>query len=407
MALELERRFPKEEILEMYLNSVYFGEGAFGVQEAAETYFGKNASQLTVAESALLTAILPAPSTLSPISGNRTRAFERQRNVLKLMKDEGYITEAQYEAALDEDIRFAEQQESRNGIAPHFALMVRDQLIEKYGENRVARSGFKVKTTLNSDWQRFAETTVKNQVAALIRNKATNGALVAIDPKTGEVLALVGSHDWFDEDNGKINMAVRPRQPGSSFKPLVYAQGLEDRLITAGTVLKDEEKDFGGGYKPQNYDRSFRGDVTVRRALANSLNIPAVEVMSKVGVRDMLNQAEDLGITTLNPDRDYGLALVLGAGEVPLIQMTSAYSAFANQGELYAPILILEVKDKNNKSVFKENSNPKRVWSEGTSYIISSILSDATARAEVFGSSLTINRQAAVKTGKQTITKTP
>lgn len=398
LAIEIERRFTKEEVLEMYLNSIYFGEGAFGVQEAAEVYFGKSAAELTVAESALLAAILPAPSALSPISGNRTRAFERQKVVLRLMKEQGYITQSEYETALKEKITFQEQQESRNQLAPHFALMVRDQLIEQYGESTISRSGFHVKTTLNSDWQKYAETTVENQVKTLRANKATNAALVAIDPKSGEVLALVGSHNWSDENNGKINMAVRARQPGSSFKPLVYALALEEREITAGTVIEDKEKDFGG-YKPKNYDNSFRGNVTIRRALANSLNIPAVEVMQMVGVNKMVNKSTDLGITTLSTKQDYGLSLVLGSGEVPLIEMTSAYSAFANMGERFEPILVLEVRDKNKKVIFTNEAESDRVWTPEVSYIISSILSDAKARAEVFGGALTINRQAAVKTG--------
>jgi membrane peptidoglycan carboxypeptidase len=221
-----------------------------------------------------------------------------------------------------------------------------------------------------------------------------------MDPSSGEVVALVGSYDWSDQETGKINMAVVPRQPGSSFKPLVYATALEEKLITAGTILKDEKTDFGGGYSPKNFDGTFRGDVSIRRALAISLNIPAVEVMQKVGVNTMLSKARMLGITTLSRDRDYGLSLVLGSGEVPLIEMTNAYAAFAGEGELPERKIILEVRDKNKKTIYTNKSvSKKRVWDVGTAYIISSILSDSQARSEVFGTALDISRKAAVKTG--------
>lgn len=399
LALEIERRFSKEDILEMYLNTVYFGEGAFGVQEASETYFGENSADLTLAQSSLLAAILPAPSALSPISGNRERAFERQQIVLDLMEEQGYITAAQKTQAADQTISFNEQVEDATIQAPHFALMVKEELIKKYGEQEIANSGYKVKTTIDLEWQEYAETTVANQVNRLATSDVTNGAAVAIDPKTGEILTLVGSHDWFDESNGKINMAIRPRQPGSSFKPIVYAKALEERLITPATQLEDKAITFPGGYKPENYDKRFRGDVLVRFALANSLNIPAIHVQEKVGVPETLKFAKSLGITTLSDDRDYGLALVLGAGEVPLTQMTSAYGAFAYEGVLAESTTILEIKDKNNKTIYTHDPETKTVLSDDVAFLISSILSDNSARAEVFGNSLTISRTAAVKTG--------
>ncbi len=341
LALEIERRFSKEDILEMYLNTVYFGEGAFGVQEAAETYFGENSTEITLAESALLTAILPAPSALSPVSGNRERAYERQRIVLSLMEQQGYITASEREEAESQTLTFAEQVEDATVQAPHFALMVKDELIKRYGEQSIANSGYKVKTTIDLDWQAYAATTVRNQVNRLAASDVTNGAAVVLDPRNGEIKALVGSHNWFNETNGKINMAIRPRQPGSSFKPIVYAKALDERLITPATVLEDKEITFPGGYKPQNYDNRFRGDVLVRFALANSLNIPALLVQEKVGIPATLDFAEDLGITTLNKDGDYGLALVLGAGGVPLIEMTRAYGVFANNGVLTEQVKIV------------------------------------------------------------------
>jgi 1A family penicillin-binding protein len=398
LALEIERRFSKQDILEMYLNTVYFGEGAFGVEEAAESYFNKHASDLTLSESALLTAILPAPSALSPISGNRDRAFERQKLVLSLMKVQGFITEEQETAAADRKLTFTQQAVDDTVQAPHFALMVKDELIKRYGEQRVANSGFKVKTTIDLDQQIYAENTVENQVDRLRGSDVSNGAAVAMDPKTGEILALVGSHNWFDDSNGKINMAIRPRQPGSSFKPIVYAKAFEEKILTPASVLEDKAINIGG-YKPKNYDGRFRGNVLVRFALANSLNIPAVLALEKVGVPDALDMARDLGITTLTNERDYGLALVLGAGEVPLLQMTNAYGVFANDGVRVEPTTILEIKDKNDRSIYRHDPEQRTVVDDGVAYLISSILSDNPARAEVFGSALTISRPAAVKTG--------
>jgi 1A family penicillin-binding protein len=399
LALEVERRFSKDDILEMYLNSVYFGEGAFGIEDAAKTYFNKEASDLDLAESALLAGILPAPSAYSPISGDREKAFLRQRLVLSEMQKQGYITKEEEEKAVSEDIIFNTEHKDVSVKAPHFALMVKDELIKKYGEQTVARSGYTVTTTLSLADQLFAETTVKNQIARLKYNHATNGALVAMDPGTGEILALVGSHDWFDDNNGKINMALAPRQPGSSFKPIIYAAGISQKVITAATELDDKPITFAGGYKPKNYDGKFRDHVLVRFALANSLNIPSLHVMERVGVANGISFAKKLGITSINPNQDYGLPLVLGDANVPLLQMTDAYSVFAGAGYLTKPTTIINVKDKNGKVIFTNTPSRIFVLDSGTSFIISSILSDNAIRAETFGNALTISRPAAVKTG--------
>ncbi len=398
LAIELERRYSKDDILEMYLNTTYFGEGAFGIEDASRRYFSKSTSNLTVAESALLAGIIRAPSALSPLSGDKERAFERQQLILDLMQEQGYITKEQAENAKETEIVFNPQKQDINDEAVHFALMVQDQLIKKYGEQRVAQSGFVVKTTLDRSLQRRAQQVVANQVQRLSGNDVSNGAAVAIDPTTGEVLALVGSHDWQDTENGKINMAIKPRQPGSSFKPIIYAKALEEHLITPATMLKDEKVSFGG-YTPRNYDNKFRGEVTVRYALANSLNIPAVHVMNMVGVRDGINMAQELGITTLQDNADYGLPLVLGAAEVPLIEMTNAYAAFANRGILNEYTLFTEVRNKNGQIIFQHEQDPRIVLPESIAFLISSILSDDKVRQDTFGSSLTLSRQAAVKTG--------
>ena len=398
LALELERRYNKNDILELYINTNYYGEGAFGIEDAAKRYFSKDAKDLTLGESALLAGIIRAPSYYSPISGSLEDALKRKDLILKLMHDQGYITEQEMKAAQSEEIVINPTEREINEEAVHFALMVQDQLIEEYGEQDVANSGFTVKTTLDLPLQKAAQQAVETQVARLASSKVSNGAAVAIDPNNGQILALVGSHDWDDEENGRINMALRPRQPGSSFKPIIYAKAFEEKKITPSTMLKDEPIVFGT-YKPRNYNNQFKGEVLARYALANSLNIPALHVMDMIGVPAGIEMAQDLGITTLDEDKDYGLPLVLGAAEVPLIEMTNAYATFANEGEWNMYSSYTEIRDKNGKVVDTYKGSKKRALPNSVSYLIWSILSDPKARAETFGNSLTLSRPAAVKTG--------
>ncbi|MCL5784862.1 MAG: PBP1A family penicillin-binding protein [Patescibacteria group bacterium] len=425
LSQELERRYTKNQILEMYLNSVYFGEGSFGVEEAADIYFNKHAKDLNLAQSAILAAVLPAPSRLSLLNGDLTEAKRIQALVLDKMVEQKYITPEQKDEALKEDIGLDPHQNDLNATAPHFALMVRDQLIKQYGEEVVARSGFKVKTTLDLDWQKYAEKSVARQVENLRFNNVSNGSAVVMDPKTSEVKALVGSKDWNNSSFGKVNIAVSLRSPGSAFKPIVYIRAFEENFLTPATILQDEptrfanfdEKKFfarfptraaalynlandpNAYYRPVDYDRRYRGPVTVRRALSNSLNIPAVSVLQKIGVPDALDSAKNLGITTLGDPENYGLALVLGTGEVKLLELTNAYAVFANKGYRNEPTLILEIADKKGNLIYKYQPNPTRVVDEKYTFLISSILSDNKARAEVFGTALNISRPAAVKTG--------
>lgn len=400
LSLEVERRYSKNEILEMYLNSVYFGEGAFGIEDAAQTYFGKSAKDLDNAQAAILIGLLPAPSAYSPISGSMDMAKARQKYVLNRMKQDGVINADQEKAAIAEELTFQKPAEDTTQ-APHFALMVKQWLEEKYGEEQVARSGYKVKTTLDLNDQSMTEAAVKKQVDKLSSSNVTNGAAVIIDPKSGDVLALVGSADWNNETNGKLNMATATRQPGSSFKPFVYGTGIQNREMTAATIFADVAKDFGG-YKPKDYDGRYRGDVTLRRALANSLNIPAVEAMQTTGIDAVIQNAKKAGLTTLDKTADeYGLPLALGSGQARLTEMTNAYAAFANEGKKNDLQLVISITDKNDKQIYKQQIKSTDVWSPGTAYIVSSILSDNSARAETFGSSLTVasNRPVAVKTG--------
>lgn len=267
------------------------------------------------------------------------------------------------------------------------------------GEEAVIRSGFRVKTSLDLDWQKQAESIVSAQTAINAPRKGDSAALVAIDPKTGEIRALVGSPDWSNAEYGKINFATNARQPGSSFKPIYFTKALEQKVITPATIVRDEATDFGG-YKPNNFDFRFRGDISIRNALPQSLNIPAVKVMQKLGVGTALSAAKDLGITTLKgSSSDYGLALALGAGEVTPLQMTNAYASFANQGRQYETTTLVSVDNKFGKNIYKHSPVSKRVMSSEASFLISDILSDNTARAPTFGSSLNTSRDTAVKTG--------
>lgn len=398
LAVAVERTYTKDEILDMYLNSVHFGEGTFGIKDAAKVYFNKTPDQLNLAESAMLIGVLPSPSNYSPISGNPEYARERQTTVLGRMVDEGYITEAEKSAALAVKLTYAEQPEVKT-IAPHFAQMVINELDDKYGEGKAARSGFHVKTSLDAEWQKAANEYVANQTAISAAGGGRNAALVAEDPKTGEIRALVGSSDFANDKFGQVNMAVTPRQPGSSFKPIYYTEALAQGIITPATHIQDEATDFGG-YKPNNYDFRFRGDITVRNALPQSLNIPAVKVMEDLGIQEALDTAKRMGITTLTKGPgDYGLPLALGAGEVKLREMVNAYAAFANQGEQFESTSIVSVKDKFNKTIYTYHPKDKNVVDSGAAFLISDILSDNNARAPTFGSSLNLSRKASVKTG--------
>ncbi len=425
LAWLIEARYSKEQILEMYLNTIYFGENSFGIEDGAYTYFNKPAKDLNLAQSSVLAAILPTPSKLSLFNGDLSDAKLRQELVLQKMVEQGFITSQQKKEALQEDLGLTQSISDINTVAPHFALMVRDKLIEQYGEDYIAKSGFRVKTTLNLDWQKYAEKAVAAQVAKLRVNKATNGAVVVIDPKSGEVKALVGSIDWENTRFGRVNMAISPRPPGSAFKPIVYVRAFEKGLITPVTLLRDEPtafrnfdeekffasypnrsaaesalaRDPNAFYSPKDYDRQYRGAVTVRRALANSLNIPAVAVLKKVGIEEALDSAKNLGITNLKEPVNYGLSLVLGAAEVQLLELTNAYGVFAAGGYRTDPAIILEITDKRGNIIYQNKPQSKQVIDSKYAFLISSILSDNNTRAEIFGNTLNISRPAAVKTG--------
>ncbi|MGK2896144.1 MAG: transglycosylase domain-containing protein [Candidatus Saccharimonadales bacterium] len=404
VAEAIEQRYTKDEILTMYINSVHYGENTFGVEEAAKTYFNKSPKDLTLAESAMLIGVLPAPSYYSPISGDSELAKGRQEEVLIRMVRNGYITEDKKTAALAEKLMYAEQTAADNS-APHFTEMILNELYDKYGEEKSLRSGYQVHTTLDLSLQASAKQSVDAGMAHIDANGGSNASLVAIDPKTGGILALVGSRDYDNEQFGKTNMATIPRQPGSTFKSIYYADALASGKITPTTVIKDEATDFGGGYKPQNACRCYYGNVTVRQALDWSLNIPAVKVMQMNGIEASVTRAKELGITTLDKSTDYGLSLAIGSAEVPLTEMTSAYGAFANAGVLEDRYSIEQIEDKFDQVIYRDNSKFHRAVSEQGAYLLSNILSDNATRSKVFGSSLNVTgtdgkvKNVAVKTG--------
>ncbi len=399
IAIAIERQYNKDEILELYLNSVYYGEGAFGIEQAAHTYFDKTPSELSLEEASMLIGLLPAPSAYSPISGDIEQSQNQQTRVLTAMSEAGYISSDEAEQAQETELTYADITLNDQEYAHHFSRMVMAELEERYGEEQVTRSGFRVRTTIDLEQQKFAEQTVSEQIERSSSQGATNGSMVAINPENGEITALVGSADWDNDSFGQVNMAISPRQPGSSFKPIYYTEALDEKLITGATVIRDERVEYGD-YVPENYDFRFRGDITVRYALANSLNIPSIKVIEQLGVEEAAATAQRMGIDDVDDPETYGLTLALGTAEVKLLDMTNAYAAFANMGVQHQPTTILSIEDKFGSETFKTTPDATRVQSAAASYMISSILSDEQARAATFGTRLNIfGRDVAVKTG--------
>lgn len=407
LSIEIARRYSKEDILKMYLNDIPYGNMAFGIESASQTYFGKSSKELTPDEAALLAAIPQAPTFYSPYGTHRERLVFRQHYILDLMAEQGYLTAA--EAADAKGIDTLQKiVPKRTGImAPHFVFYVKDLLAAKFGDEAVEEGGLKVITTLDVKKQGYAETAVADHRDLIKKSNASSAALLALDPKTGDILAMVGSADYFDDSiNGQYNALGGQLQPGSSIKPFVYAKGFE-LGYTPNTVLYDVNTQFGTGgtsYQPHDYDLKERGPVTVRTALAGSLNLPAVKMLYLVGVRDFLDYATgQLGYTI--PDRSsLGLSLTLGGVMVNPIEHISAFGAFANEGELAASRALLRVEDASGNVLLKADDAPKRrrVMSEETARNITSILSDNVARSFMFGAVNALilpDRPVACKTG--------
>lgn len=409
LSFATEVLYPKDKILEMYLNQVPYGGTAWGVEAAAQTYFGKHATNLTLAESTLLAGLPEAPTTYSPFGAHPEFAKERQVEILRKMYEQGYISAEQRDQAMAEPLHY--QKVADNIKAPHFVLYVKDLLVKKYGQRIAEQGGLKVKTSLDLSVQQFAQDTVATEVAKLRTNHVTNGAALITKPNTGEILAMVGSRDYFDDQyDGNVNVTLALRQPGSSIKPINYAVGLIKKY-TAATPFVDQQTCFPNPgqapYCPVNYDGKWHGAPQMRYALGNSFNIPAVKMLKVNGVEAMMATASAMGITTLTDPSRYGLSLTLGGGEVTMLELATAYGVFANNGYRIDLHPILSVTDSTGK-VLEKYQPPKatifgkRAIPEGAAFIISQMLADNGARENAFGSNSELkigNQFVSVKTG--------
>jgi 1A family penicillin-binding protein len=420
IAIKMERVLSKDKILELYFNEVPYGGSIYGIEEASLMFFEKHAKDLSLPESAYLAALPQAPTYYSPFGNNRDKLEDRKNLVLKRMLELGYISNDEYTKAVGEKVEFLPSQEE--GItAPHFVMMVKEYLEEKYGKDMLENGGLKVVTTLDAELQVKAEDVVKKYGETNVKEfNAHNAATVAIDPKTGQVLVMVGSRDYFNKEiDGNFNVALSPnRQPGSSFKPFVYATAFM-KGYTPETIVFDLQTEFNSSctpdsvpslagmnpnecYMPENYDHIYRGPMTLRDALAQSVNVPAVKMFYLAGVNDSVETAKKMGITTLKNPKQYGLTLVLGSGEVSLYEMTGAYGVFANGGERNKNAFILHIEDEKGNTLEEFERESERVLDKDVALQINDILSDNDARAPAFGENSFLNfsdRSVAVKTG--------
>lgn len=414
LAIRLEQALTKEEILGYYLNESPYGGTIYGVEEASLAFFGKSARDLNLREASYLAALPQAPTRLSPYGNNRPLLDARANLVLDRMLENKFITQAEYDQARGEEMVFEPQ--AVTGIrAPHFVMYIREQLVERYGEEALAERGFRVITTLDWDLQKEAERIVAEKAAANVtRYNAENAGLVAMDPQTGDILVMVGSRDYFDtEIDGNFNVTLAPRQPGSSIKPIVYASAFtkgyrpetvvyDVRTQFSTTCAPNDFSNTNPCYSPNNYNNQFKGPVNLRNALAQSLNIPAVKILYLTGLRDAISLASAMGITTLNdPDR-LGLTLVLGGGEVKLLEHTSAYAVFANEGIKADQRSMLRIEDINGTTIEDFPTNSRRVLDRDAALLISDILNDNVARTPLWGSNSLVHfpgRDVASKTG--------
>ena len=414
LAIKIEQVLSKEDILELYLNESPYGGNMYGVEEASQAFFDKSAADVTLVEAAYLAALPQAPTFYSPYGNNRDDLDQRQNLVLNRMLQERFITQEEYDEAVAETISFQPRPDVRIK-APHFVFHVIEQLEERYGQRALEEQGFRVITTLDYELQERAEEIVKQY--ALENEKkfnAENGALVALDPRTGGILTMVGSRDYFDESiEGNFNVALAHRQPGSAFKPFVYATALK-KGYTTETVVFDLKTQFSTEcpagdlssvspcYSPGNYDNVFRGPMTFREALAQSVNIPAVKVLYLAGLNDSLRTARDLGIKSLTNIAQYGLTLVLGGGEVSPLDMAGAYGVFANDGVRNDPVSILRIEDGSGNIVEEFNESPQKTLDSEIARSINDILTDNEARTPAFGANSYLyfgGRDVAAKTG--------
>lgn len=411
LTIEVDSKFSKDQVLQMYLNEVPYGGTAWGVEAASEMYFGKKVTDLSLVESAFIAGLPQSPSYYSPYTGSSTAYKQRTKDVLRRMREDGYITSTQEKEADAQVGGLSFQPQGAGFRAPHFVQYVEKIIEDKYGASALQGGGMQITTTLDLDLQNDVQSIVSDEIAKVENLHITNGAAVVLNPQTGEILAMVGSKNFNAKDyDGQYNVAVALRQPGSSIKPFTYVTAFK-KGYTASTMVMDVPTTFPGGdqkdYKPVNYDGKFRGPVQLRFALANSINIPAVKVLAMVGVKDMMQTAYDAGISELAPTQSnlnrVGLSVTLGGGEVKLLELTDAYSIFMNGGFRVDPVAILKVTDSNG-NVLEENKPQKlnSVITPEQSFLTADILSDNNARSMEFGLNSYLNipgRTVAVKTG--------
>ncbi len=418
LAVKLERIMSKEDILTLYLNEAPYGGNIYGIEEASKAFFNKKPTSLTLAESAYLAAIPNGPTYYSPYRKNKDKLDERKNLVLKRMLDLTFINEETYNKAKNENVVFMPER-PMNIAAPHFVFFVKDYLENRYGINALEDGGLKITTTIDYNLQKKAEEVALEKSKNNEKNwNGKNAAVVVIDPKTGQILAMVGSRNYFDKTiDGNFNVATAARQPGSSFKPIVYAAAFE-KGYTEKTTLFDVKTEFNSScdptsvplpghktadcYSPSNYDNKFRGPMTLKEALAESINVIAVKLLYLVGINDSIKMAHNLGITTLNDPTRYGLSLVIGGGETTLLDMTSVYSVFATGGIRHPSKGVLSVEKADGTFVEKYEDSPYQVLSPNTTNILSDILSSDSARTPTFGANSILNipgHDVAVKTG--------
>lgn len=404
LSIEVEWRFNKDQILEMYFNQVSYGGTAYGAEQAAQTYFGKSIKEVDLAEAALLAGLPASPTTYSPFGPNPYLAVYRQHQVLNRMVETQKIAPQEAELAKQQKIRLAPQY--TNIKAPHFVMFVKDLLVAEYGESLVEQGGLSVTTSLDWPLQQTVQTIVSDEVAKVSALNITNGAALVTNPQTGEVLAMVGSRDYWDTDrDGQVNLTTALRQPGSAIKPVNYSVAFQSGY-TAASLINDSPVtyDLPGSkpYSPVNYDGRFHGKITLRQALANSYNVPAVKVLASYGVNKMIEQGKNMGITSWNQPERYGLSLTLGGAEVKMTDMAVVYGTLANSGEKIPLKPILSVSNSQGKLLKGFSHFPESVLDPKIAFILTDILADPLARSAAFGSRSYLNipgHQVAVKTG--------
>lgn len=411
LAVQVERVYSKDQILEMYLNEIPYGGTSYGIEAASNLYFGKHVKDLSLAEASLLAGLPQRPSVYSPYGTHPEFAKVRQKEVLRRMAEDGYISKSQADEAYKEDLTYRTSQNEIGFKAPHFVLYVKQKLIEQFGDKLVEQGGLKVTTTLSYKLQEEAQKIVKAEVDKLKDFKVGNGAVIVLNPKNGQILSMVGSKDYFATDyDGNVNVALSPRQPGSATKPVNYAVALQ-RGYTASSVLVDVKTEFPGGdkpsYTPVNYDGQFHGPIQIRYTLGNSYNIPAVKMLALNGVKNVMDLGYRMGLSNWEPSEEnvnnVGLSLTLGGREVRLLDLTSAFAVFADKGVKQDPVSILKVTDAKGKTLYEyKEPDGIKILDEGIAFIISNILSDNAARSTAFGSNSILNipgKTVAVKTG--------